>query len=162
MNTRQGRDSRCEAWIRRGALASCIAILAGCSGTGPPGPSATAASAAAASTPKAGPTPGPTLIAGAPDSHLTVDLVANDTTWNVSSLSVPAGKIWHIRISSPSKTVAHNFVVSTGSAPTDRTFRSDFFTGTTVTYDIPALPAGQYEFICLIHAPGMIGDLIVK
>jgi plastocyanin len=33
--------------------------------------------------------------------------------------------------------------------------------GQTVTYDVPALPAGTYTFICIVH-PNMTGTLTVK
>ena len=40
-------------------------------------------------------------------------------------------------------------------------FKGDIVTGpTTVTYDVPALPAGTYTFTCTVH-PNMTGTLTV-
>ncbi len=41
-------------------------------------------------------------------------------------------------------------------------FQGEIFTGVgTKTYDIPALPAGTYAFVCTVH-PNMVGVLTIK
>jgi plastocyanin len=109
------------------------------------------------------PPPDATAIAGAPVSNVTLKLRANADTWSVTTLTAPAGEVWHVRVTSNDGSIAHNFVVFTSSSAPDPIFRSDFFSDTvTHTFAIPALPAGQYFFICQIHAPKMIGTLIVE
>ena len=56
----------------------------------------------------------------------------------------------------------HNVGIYLGD---EEKFRGEIFggPGKTVTYVVPALPAGEYRFICDIHpGPAMTGTLTVK
>jgi hypothetical protein len=161
------------------ALATVI-IIGGCASTGAP----SAATAAALSTigptaaaipsarPSLSPSPStsPTVaivkispIPGAPDSKLVLQLIAEGGKWDKTTLAAPAGSIWHITVVSQEPIGHHNFVVASG-----KTFEERIYTGknllpkATVTYDIPALPAGSYLFICTVHPETMTGTLTLQ
>ena len=154
-----------------------VAVLAACSSTAAPSQSSlpvlpTAGSAATGpATPTPAPTPLPsatvaiakiTPIPGAPDSKTVVELVAVKTKWNRTTLTAPAGKVWHVHIdnqdASPMK---HNFTVASGPTFPERIFQVPDVAGNH-TFDIPALPAGSYLFICTIHPESMTGTLTIK
>ena len=53
----------------------------------------------------------------------------------------------------------HNVAIHAGSASGEQVFMGEIVTGPTeVTYDVPALPAGPYTFVCSVH-PNMTGTL---
>jgi hypothetical protein len=58
-------------------------------------------------------------------------------------------------------TLKHNFTVASGPTFPERIFQVPDVAGTH-TFDIPALPAGSYFFICTIHPESMTGTLIIK
>jgi plastocyanin len=78
-------------------------------------------------------------------------------------LTAPAGKVWHVKIDNRDGAPEHhNFAVASGRTFEERIFQSpNFFTGT-FTFDIPALPAGSYLFICTVHPGVMTGTLTIK
>jgi plastocyanin len=52
--------------------------------------------------------------------------------------------------------------ISLESSILAQVFSDDPFVGPrTVTYEIPALPAGDYQFICTVHVDTMRGTLLV-
>lgn len=148
--------------------------LAGCSaGTAAPGStSATASPAVEPSTAAASPAaPGSGLVIvtpvpGAPDSGVTIELVAKDTKWSLSTINAPAGKIWHVHIDDQDPATCncdkYTFTVSSGPDFRQRIFTSPRFGAGAQTFDIPALPAGTYTFACTTHPNTMTGVLIVS
>jgi plastocyanin len=161
------------------ALLTAVAVLGACSSAAAPTQSAaavlpTAGSAATvAITPSPSPSPTPmpsptvaivkiTPIPGAPDSGTVVQLMAVKTKWSPTTLTAPAGKVWHVHIdnqdASPMK---HNFTVASGPTFPERIFQVPDVAGNH-TFDIPALPAGSYLFICTIHPETMTGTLTIK
>jgi plastocyanin len=92
-----------------------------------------------------------------------VELTAAKTSWTPKTLKAPAGKVWHVKIDD--RDVApehHNFTVASGKTFEERIFQvPNFFTGTH-SFDIPALPAGNYLFICTIHPDAMTGQLTLE
>jgi len=115
------------------------------------------------------PPPSPTVaivkitpIPSAPDSGTVVQLVAVKTKWNPTTLTAPASKVWHVHIDNQDvSTLKHNFTVASGPTFPERIFQVPDVAGTH-TFDIPALPAGSYFFICTIHPESMTGTLIIK
>jgi hypothetical protein len=156
------------------ALATVI-IIGGCASAGAPSAATTAALSTirpAAAIPSAQPSPSPSPaiaivkispIPGAPDSKLVLQLIAEGGKWDKTALAAPAGSIWHITVVSQEPIGHHNFVVASG-----KTFEERIYTGknllpkATVTYDIPALPAGSYLFICTVHPETMTGTLTLQ
>jgi Cupredoxin-like domain len=154
-------------------LSAVLTLLAACSSAAL-SPTASLAPALATASPAptvkatAQHTPAPTPvivtispIPGAPDSRIVVKLTAHLAMWSLSVIHAPAGKVWHIRIDDQDPFPAHNFTVASGSAVAERIFMSPNFRLGISTFDIPALPAGSYLFICTIHPESMTGTLTI-
>jgi plastocyanin len=129
--------------------------------TSSPGPSASAS---------ASPAPLPTIavvkvtpIANAPDSTTVVKVVAAHVRWVPTTLAAPAGQVWHVQIDNQDGPPEHhNFVVASGKTFPERIYQSTNFNKGTFTFDVPALPAGNYFFICTVHADVMTGTLELR
>jgi hypothetical protein len=161
------------------AILAAVVAVGGCSAPAAPAAATAVASptispvATIAPTPSAPPSSAPSPsaaiivkivpIADAPDSKIVIGLVAEGGRWDKYTLSAPAGKVWHIKVVSQEPIGHHHFVVASG-----KTFDERIYTGknllpkATVTYDIPALPAGSYLFICTVHPETMTGMLTLK
>jgi len=130
-------------------------------------PAAVTASPAPVVKVTAAPTPKPTPvivkitpIPGAPDSGKVVKLTAKFIAWSLTQIDAPAGKGWHVQIDNQD-TDFHNFTVASGPTAAERIFQSPNFNVGISTFDIPALPAGSYLFICTIHPETMTGKLTI-
>lgn len=157
-------------------VALVTTVVAACAAAAAPSPSSMAASptvmpvpSATAATPsavKASATVSAvkiTPIPGASDSGKVVKLVAHGGKWDLKTMTAPAGQIWHVTVESQESIGHHNFVVASGPAFDERMFTSEnLLPGTTVTYDIPAFPAGNYLFICTVHPADMTGMLTIR
>ncbi len=167
-------SERAAASWRHASLLAVLTLLAACSsGVASPIVSLTPTEATASPAPTvevtAAPTatPSPTAVIvtitplpGAPDSGLVVELKAERDLWSVNQIDAPAGEVWHVQIDNVGGT--HNFTVASGPTVPERIFMSPRFDErATYTFDIPALPAGSYLFICTIHADRMTGTLAI-
>jgi hypothetical protein len=106
------------------ALTAALLAVVACSGSSAPGPTETNPTPPAATSEASSPTVGPTLapptqsvakitpFPGAPDSGVSIKLIASHAMWNVSALTAPAGKVWHLIIDNRDTNFPHNFVVS--------------------------------------------------
>jgi cytochrome c oxidase subunit 2 len=107
---------------------------------------------------KAGKTPTPKPSLG-PNATV-IDLSADKLAFDKSSLEVPAGKPFVIHFNNK-EAVAHNVAVYDSAGK--ELFKGELVTGpTTVDYQVPALPAGQYVFQCDVHPTQMTGALSAK
>jgi plastocyanin len=101
-----------------------------------------------------------TPIPNAPDSKTVVKVVIAHVRWIPTTLAAPAGKVWHVQIDNQDGPPEHhNFVVASGKSVPERIYQSTNFDKGTFTFDVPALPAGNYLFICTIHTDVMTGTL---
>jgi hypothetical protein len=150
------------------ALVAMTLIVAACSAapvpsipppTATPSPSAALSPSPTASKP---PIVKITPIPGAPDSGVLLKIVAASNRWDTSALNAPAAKIWHIELTNQERTVPHNFTVASGPAYEERIYGTPNVKKGTFRYDIPALPAGSYLFICTLHANTMTGTLTIR
>jgi len=165
--------------LRRGALAAMAAVgilAAGCTGAAPAvaTPAATpvlAANVAPVVTPAptAKPTPSPTAaivvvtpVPAAVDSHVVDQLASLDAKWSKTVLTAPAGKVWHVSVTATDPLGMHNFTITSGPAVAQRIFQSPKFGIGVHTFDLPALPAGTYTFICTLHPDTMHGTVEVS
>jgi plastocyanin len=74
-------------------------------------------------------------------------------------LSAPADTPFQIEFDNQDANTPHNIEIKDASGGV--VFKGEIFNGiATKVYDIPALPAGTYPFICTVH-PNMIGTLTV-
>lgn len=150
--------------------AALVLVLAACSPASPapsevatvpatlPATASPTATAAGAITPVPDPTIVP--IADAPDSNVTVELAAEEFSWDRGRISAPAEMVWHVEIDSRTEE-DHNFVVTTSAPVPQRLYASEIFGKGLHTYDIPGLPAGTYVFVCTLHASFMAGSLTI-
>lgn len=107
---------------------------------------------------KAGETPAPSGEVTGPTLELSAENVAFDTR----ALSAPADEAFQIHLVNL-EGVVHN--VSIFDADNNKVFTGDPITGpdAEITYQIPALPAGEYTFICDFHpVADMTGTLTVE
>ena len=155
-------------------IAGLAVLLAACSGSsaGPgwtyaPPPSATAAPAPASSSPAASAaapsaaTPGesPTASAGQPGG-VVLKLVAQNIQFDQAELEAPANQPFTIEFSNQDAGVPHNVAIKDAAGM--EMFKGEIFNGVDARqYQVPALPAGTYTFMCTVH-PNMTGTLTVK
>ena len=115
-------------------LLSLAAVLAACSGT----------SAAA-------------IPAGSPSGD-TVTVVAKDLTFTTPAVTARAGSPFTI-VFDNQEGAPHNIAISDASGA--NVFKGDIVAGKQVDYQVGAVPAGTYGFICEVH-PDMKGTLTVE
>jgi len=108
-------------------------------------------------TPTGPATPTPSM---APGSSYTI--VAMGVKYDLSSLTVAAGKAFSIVFNNQDAGIPHNVAIHQGTAMGTEVFKGEIFPGVgTRTYSVPALTAGTYAFVCTVH-PNMVGTLTVK
>ncbi|MGH3181198.1 MAG: cytochrome c oxidase subunit II [Streptosporangiaceae bacterium] len=96
-------------------------------------------------------------------SGTALSLTAHNIHYSTSCLAAPAGKPFTITFHNQDSGVPHNVAIYTSSSATKALFRGQIVTGvTTVTYHVPALPAGTYYFRCDVHPTAMHGTFVVK
>lgn len=127
-----------------------------------PGPSAPASTAPASSPPVSSPpvstTPDPT--ASAAPIGATLHIAAQNIQFDTDHLAAPAGQGWVLEFANNDAGIPHNVEILDADGAS--VFKGQIVTGpTTVSYQIPALAAGTYRFLCDVH-PTMTGTLTVQ
>ena len=91
-----------------------------------------------------------------------IKLIAKDIKFDLSTITVAADKPFTITFDNEDA-VPHNVAIFEGTDATGKNvFRGTIDAGPkTLTYDVPALPAGTYYFHCDVH-PTMNGTLVSK
>jgi plastocyanin len=157
-------------------VASVLALtLAACSSTtqaGAPSPSSPAAStpvgtptSSAASTPVATPSASASAPASAgPGGSGTasegIQLSAQGIKYSTDQLRAPAGRAFTIEFKNNDSGIPHNVDILDASGTS--IFKGAVFSGVaSQTYQVPALKAGTYSFICDVHPNVMTGTLTV-
>jgi cytochrome c oxidase subunit II len=104
------------------------------------------------------PPPPPSGEAGGPP----LEISAQNIAYEQSTLEAPAGKPFRIEFDNKDSGVPHNVSIHKDSPTGQEVFKGDIFNGPArKTYDVPALTAGTYSFVCSVH-PNMTGTLTVK
>jgi plastocyanin len=126
------------------------------SGSAAPGGSG---SPAASAGPSASAAPG----SAAPSGQLVViNITAQGIKYNESAITAPADTPFQIQFDNQDAGVPHNVAIRTGGTQGPEIFKGTVFSGVaTHAYDIPALDAGSYAFVCDVH-PTMTGTLTVQ
>jgi plastocyanin len=87
-----------------------------------------------------------------------VSIVAKDLTFVPTDVTVAAGTPFAIAFDNQDG-APHNVAIANASGQS--VFKGDIVSSTRVTYQVPALAAGSYPFICEVH-PDMKGTLTAK
>ena len=114
----------------------------------------------------ASPTPAPSAEPGAsgepgasapPAEGPTVNVSALNIAFEQADLQVPADTPFKLTFENKDANTPHNVEIKDASGGV--AFQGEIFNGVdTRTYDVPALPAGTYTFLCTVH-PNMTGTL---
>jgi plastocyanin len=79
-----------------------------------------------------------------------------------AEVNAPADDAFQIEFTNNDAGTPHNVAIHRDSATGEELFRGEIFPGVeTRTYDVPALEAGSYAFICTVH-PAMVGTLTAE
>jgi plastocyanin len=98
---------------------------------------------------------------GSADAGVIV-ISASGIKYEQDTLTAPADTPFQIKFENKDAGVPHNVALHTGGATGAEIFKGPIFNGVeTRTYDVPALDAGAYAFVCTVH-PTMIGTLNVE
>ena len=88
-----------------------------------------------------------------------VTITAMNVAFDPTSVTAPAGTPFQIQFENKDAGTPHNVAIHQGAT---EVFKGAIFPGVaTQTYDVPALAAGQYTFVCSVHS-NMTGTLDVK
>ena len=99
---------------------------------------------------------------GAPAAGPTLQVSASGIAYEQKELTAPANTPFKITFENKDAGVPHNVAIHQGSPTGQEVFKGEIFAGVaTKTYDVPALPAGAYAFVCTVH-PTMTGTLTVN
>ncbi|HEY2887695.1 MAG TPA: cupredoxin domain-containing protein [Candidatus Limnocylindrales bacterium] len=91
-----------------------------------------------------------------------VTIVAQNIQYTTTTATAPAGKPFTIAFDNQDAGTPHNVSIHTGGAGGQQDFLGKIVTGPIVEiYDVPALAAGSYTYVCSVHA-NMTGTLTVK
>jgi cytochrome c oxidase subunit 2 len=90
----------------------------------------------------------------------TIPLVALNIAFDQAALTAPADTPFRIELDNQDAGVGHNVEIKDGAGTS--VFQGDVFNGVEKRiYDVPALAAGAYSFLCTVH-PSMAGTLTVQ
>jgi cytochrome c oxidase subunit 2 len=103
--------------------------------------------------------PGPTA---APGESVTLEISAQAIAFDKDTLEAPADTPFQIVFTNNDAGIPHNVAIHEGTPTGPEVWVGEIFNGVeTRTYDVPALPAGTYGFVCTVH-PNMTGTLTVR
>jgi plastocyanin len=152
-----GCASTTPGWTDAPASPSA-ALSAGASGSAAP-PASGAPSASASAAPSATASAAGSLSAPPSASAATTvaQLTAQNIAFDPTELSVAADSAFQIKFDNNDNGIPHNVEIKDASGAS--IFKGEIFPGVdTRTYDVQALPAGSYQFVCSVHA-NMTGTL---
>ena len=99
---------------------------------------------------------------GSGGETVTIKITASGIAFDTDSLEVPANTPFQIVFTNNDAGIPHNVAIHEGSPTGPAVWTGEIFNGVeTRTYDVPALPAGAYGFVCTVH-PNMTGTLTAK
>jgi plastocyanin len=89
-------------------------------------------------------------------------LTAASTAFDAACLALPAGEATTVKLVN-NDSEPHDLAIYTDSSRSTQLWAADQIAdpGETVEYEVPALEAGTFYFLCTIH-PGMNGSVVVE
>ena len=99
----------------------------------------------------------PAAPTGSPSGDA-VSVVAKDVKFTTPAVSAPAGKPFTIAFDNQDS-APHNIAISDPTGT--KVFKGEIVTSQKVDYQVPALAAGSYSFLCEVH-PDMKGTITVQ
>jgi plastocyanin len=152
-----------------------IVVVAGCatasagwtyapapSVTPPPVPSGSATASGAAPSGSAAAPSGSAPAASGSGNLVVVQISALNIKYEQTALTAPANTPFQVSFENKDAGVPHNVTLHLGDTNGAELFKGEIFNGVaTRVYDVPALDAGSYAFVCSVH-PTMIGTLTVQ
>jgi plastocyanin len=152
-------------------LAALAIALAACAGESTPGwtfsptPTPTVAPSVEPTAPPADggeATPAPTDGGNGGPVGVVIEISAQGIAFDKDTLTVPADTPFQIVFANNDAGIPHNVAIHEGTPTGPEVWVGEIFNGVeTRTYDVPALPAGTYGFICTVH-PNMVGTLTAQ
>jgi len=128
------------------ALVACTSTEAGW--TYAPAPSITPAPSGSAEA------SGSVAPSGAPGG---ITLIAHNVAFDTATIAAPADEAFQIVLDNQDASVPHDVAIKDASGT--EVFKGETFPGVAIkAYDVPALTAGEYQFVCTVH-PNMVGTL---
>lgn len=108
-------------------------------------------------------TPPPSIEASAEPSASgdtgAIQISAVGVAFEQAEVNVPAGEPFQIEFANNDPGIPHNVAIHRESATGEEVFKGEVFNGVeTRTYDVPAIDAGTYAFVCSVH-PNMVGTM---
>lgn len=95
-------------------------------------------------------------------SGTALSIAAKDKKFAKDCLAAPADQGFTIEFDNQDAGVPHNVAIYDGPGSDKALFKGEIVVGpNTVTYNVPAQPAGTYEFRCDPHDDSMIGTFVV-
>jgi mono/diheme cytochrome c family protein/plastocyanin len=90
----------------------------------------------------------------------TISIVASGIAFTTTEVTVPADTAFVIAFDNQDAGIPHNVAIRDGGGV--EVFKGDIINGVAqIEYQVPALPAGKYTFICTVH-PNMTGTLTAE
>ena len=110
----------------------------------------------------AGGSPGASGGPGASEAAGGISISALNIAFEQTSVTAPAGKAFQITFENKDPGTPHDVAIRKDNPGGAEVFKGEIVTGpTTKVYDVPALEAGTYAFVCTVH-PNMTGTLTVQ
>ena len=104
---------------------------------------------------------GATAGAGGTGSEATLTVTADNLEFDTDTIAAPAGEAFTIEFDNQDSAL-HNIAIYSDDSRSDHLFMGEVIGGgESVTYEIPALEAGEYYFHCDVH-PDMNGTYVVE
>ena len=102
------------------------------------------------------PAPSGAASSGAP-TGTTIDITALNIAFDKAEITAPAGAPFTIHFDNQDQGIQHNVEIKDGAG--NQVLAGSLITGpAAIDYAVPALPAGSYSFLCIVH-PNMAGTI---
>jgi plastocyanin len=143
------------------AVAACTATEPGWTYAPAPSPTPVPSSEPSA-TPSGSAAPSGSVAPSDGGGGTVVEISALNIAFDTTEITVPAGQPFRIHFVNNDAGIPHNIAIHEGSTSGTAVFTGEIFNGVAErNYDVPALEAGAYGFICTVH-PNMTGTLTAQ